>query len=447
MVRRSRALWWGAMASLLVGVIAFGSGMLVALYWGNTLPLASILGPASGARSATPGDLRSTFQVYWEAWNLVEKNFYRKEPLDHQEMVYASIEGMLRSLDDDATRFERPEAAEKSRESMAGQFEGIGAYVEWKEGQFLIVSPIEGSPAERAGIQPGDIIVKVDDMELASLLADLEAAAATQKGVSLIRGPKGTQVKLTIRRPSTDELIDLVITRDTLPEISVRAKMLEGQIAYIQMTQFTGTTTGQLDAALNDLLSKSPRGIILDLRNNPGGLLPTAQETLGRFLNGGVALYEEFGNGTLEEKPVLRSSGAPKAFDLPMVVLVNGGSASASEIVAGALRDRNRATLLGEKSYGKGSVQTVERLSDDSSARITIAHWLTPNRSEIHKVGLMPEYFVPYVTDEKYHVELPQVRPTDPTATTDSQLWWALRLLTSDETPPPVPTPTAAPAE
>ena len=448
MVRKSRAVWWGAAVSLLVGVIAFGSGMAVALMWGGTMPLAGLLGPSSSARQATPGDLRQQFGVYWETWNLVERSFYRKEPLDQQEMVYASIEGMLRSLGDDATVFQRPEQAQQTRVAMSGKWEGIGAYIELKDGQIAIIAPIEESPAERAGLKAGDIILSVDDAELAPLLAEIDPAEATQKAVSLIRGPKGTHVKLHVLRPESGERLEFVITRDALPDISVRARMLDEEVAYIQMSGFNGTTTSQLDKALTTLLPRKPRGIILDLRNNPGGLLTTAREVLGRFLDGGTALYEEFGDGRLDEMPVLRSAGDPLVSDVPVIVLQNGGSASASEIVAGALRDRRRAALVGEKSYGKGSVQSVEQLSDDSSARITTAHWLTPSRMEIHKLGLTPDYLVAPSDDARYKVSIPKVLPNDPETVNDAQLWWAIEMLTGGRRPPieaSVVSPTATP--
>jgi len=444
MIRASRAFWWGIVASLLVGIVAFGSGMAVALRWGTILPLANILGPASAAQRATPDDLRSRFNVYWETWNLVERSFYRKAPLNHQDMVYASIEGMLQSLGDENTRFERPVDAEKTRQSMAGQWEGIGAILDLKDGKILIVTPLESSPAERAGLQGGDVIVKVDDAPLAPLLASPDPAAL-QKVVSLIRGPKGTTVKLVVQRPAADMPLEFVITRDTLPEISVRAKVLDGGIAYIQLTDFNGTTTGQLDKALNKILPQNPRGIILDVRGNPGGLLATAQEVLGRFLDGGIALIEQYGTGVEEKKQAVRGPGDPKAFDIPMVVLINGGSASASEIVAGALRDRGRAIVLGEKSFGKGSVQAVNQLSDASSARITIAHYLTPNRDDIHSIGITPQHVVPYATDEQYRVNFPPGLPTDPSSANDSQLWWAIQLLITNQTPPPPPNPTPTP--
>lgn len=439
MVRRSWAIWWVVCSSLLVGILAFVGGAATALYAGSALPFSTVIGPASAIQLSTPGDLRSNFRVYWETWNLVERNFYRKEPLDQQEMVYASIEGMLKSLGDEATFFQRPEVAEKTRESMSGKFEGIGAYIEWKDGQLRIIAPIEDAPAERGGILAGDVILAVNGAELAPLLVDLDAAAATQKAAGLIRGPQGTPVKLLILRPNTDEPIEFTIIRDAVPVISVRGKVIDGDIAYIQITEFKATTVSELDKTLRKLLVEEPKGVILDLRNNPGGLLTSAQEVLGRFLDGGTALYEEWSDGTLEAKTVMRNASDPKMFDIPMVVLVNEGSASASEIVAGALRDRDRASLLGEKTYGKGSVQSIERLSDDSSARITIAHWLTPNKHEIHHISIMPQYQVLYETEEKYHVPFPVGRPNDPQSANDSQLWWARKMLISGETPPEVP--------
>lgn len=446
MVRTSRAFWWGALTSIIVGIVAFASGVSVALHWGADLPFAGTLGPTSSVRRASPDNIEKAFEVYWQAWDLIEQEFYRDKPLDHQKMIYASVAGMMQSLQDEYTFFQEPEDASKTREQMEGQFEGIGAYIEYKNDQLIIVAPIEESPAEKAGLLAGDVVVRVNDADLAPQLANLDPDGATKEAVKLIRGPKGSTVKLTILRPSLNQTLEFSIIRDAVPHISVNAKMLDNGVAYLQITQFEGTTTGQLDRALKKLLEQKPSGLVLDLRNNPGGLLDTAQEVLGRFLPGGTALYERFANGQEEEFGVKRGAGAASNFDLPMIVLVNNGSASASEIVAGALSDRGRAVLLGEKSFGKGSVQSVRELVDTSSARITIARWLTPNKHEIHKKGLVPQHYVPFDDNERYRIALPQAKTTDPTEAKDSQLFWALKLLTTGEKPPEVvPTATAVP--
>ncbi len=443
MIRASRALALGTLVVLLVSVLAFAGGVAAALRWGKTMPFVATLGATAATQRTVPADLQGDFRVFWETWDLVERKFYRRTALDQREMVYGAIEGMLRSLDDPYTRFERPEDAEMTRERISGEFEGIGAYLEYREGKLLIVSPIEGSPAEKAGIQAGDQVLMVDGQELGPLLNGLAPAEASRKAANLIRGPKGTTVHLTLFRSSTGETLELAITRGSIPLPSVWQRLLDSRIGYIQISEFKATTTAELDQALDELLAQQPSGLLLDLRNNPGGLLHTAQEVLGRFLPAGVALYEEFGDGRQQALNIIYNGDGPRVLDLPMVVLTNQGSASAAEIVAGALRDHRRAALIGETTFGKGSVQTVERLRDRSSAHITVARWLTPNKDEIHMEGIDPEHYVPFLQEEQYQVELPQQRPNDPESVDDAQLWWALKLLTSQQTPAfPTPTPT-----
>ncbi len=446
MVRTSRAVAAGVLAGSLVAALAFLGGLAVALRWGDSLPqpLVAALLPVSGTGTTAPAEVRDRFAVFWEVWNKVDSKFYHTEPLDYQSMTYGAIRGMLQSLGDDYTVFEEPADAEQTRERMSGQFEGIGAYVEWKDGKLLIVSPIEESPAEKAGILAGDQVLKVDGAELAPQLDGFDATEAAREAARIIRGPKGSTVNLTIFRSSNNETLEIPIVRDAIPLISVRSKLLDNKIAYVTVSGFNETTTAELDRELEEMLAEQPSGLILDLRNNPGGLLGSAQEVIGRFVRDGVALREQFSSGRVEELSV--SSSDAGAFEVPMIVLINNGSASASEIVAGALRDHKRAILLGEKTFGKGSVQAVEQLSDGSSARITIARWLTPDGDEIHKVGIEPEYYVPLLQEEQYHVALPQERPTDPASVTDAQLWWAIKLLTGDQRPSfPSPTPTPTP--
>ncbi len=447
MIRRSRAWAQTVVVALAVAVVAFTAGVVVALRWGDTFPLAVATTQIASAQRTTPADQRANFAIFWEVWNLVDRKFYHTEPLNRQKMVHGAINGMLESLNDDYTVFEDASAAATTRERIAGEFEGIGAYIDYADDKLTIASPIEGSPAERAGLLKDDIVLKVDSTELGPLLRGLDRNQATAKAVSLIRGPKGSTVQLTVRRPATGETLEFAIQRDAVPLISVRSKLVD-QVAYIQISEFKETTTAELDQALNELLPQQPQGIVLDLRNNPGGLLLTAQDVLGRFLPDGTALIQEFGDGRTQTVAVRRDGNAPAAFDTPMVVLVNGSSASASEIVAGALRDRNRATLLGEKTFGKGSVQSVETLSGGASARITIAHWFTPNGDGIHHKGIDPQYYVPLVQDDHYRVVLPQRRAGDPAEVKDAQLWWAIQTLTTNERPTfPRPTPTDVAAD
>lgn len=446
MVRTSRAVAVGALVSGLIAIIAFVGGIAVAQRWGNSLPQVAAAGSSSAAQASTPEQAEADFKVFWQVWNLVDTKFYHKEPLDYRKMTYGAIEGMLKSLGDDYTFFEEPQAAEQTRERISGQIEGIGAYVEHKDNKLLILSPIEESPAEKAGVMAGDQILKVDDTDMAVYLDGLQGTEAARKAAELIRGPKGTAVKLTLFRESSNQTLELSIVRDAVPLISVRSYLLDGNVGYVQVSEFKDTTTGELDRQLKNLMAQQPKGVILDLRNNPGGLLTSGREMIGRFVPSGVALQEEFSDGRIENLEVKRDSGAADALSVPLIVLVNSGSASASEIVAGALRDHKRALLVGEKTFGKGSVQSIEPLEDDASARITIAHWLTPNGIEIHKKGLEPDYYIPFLQEDQYLIKFPQRRPTDPESAKDSQLWWAIKMLTSEERPTftaPTPTPSA----
>ncbi len=446
MVRTSHALIIGMITTFLIAIFAFIGGWTTSRAMGDAAlgTFITALAHREGEAS-TPTEVRDRFAVFWDVWSLVNEEFYHPEPLDEQQMVYGAIRGMLQSLGDDYTSFQEPEVAEQNRESMEGKFEGIGAYLQIVEGEVHIERPIKNSPAMKAGLQDGDVIVRVDGSELAPLIADLDDAEAAALAAKQIRGPKGSVVRLTIRRPPETSTFEVDITRDEVPLISVNAQMLEPNVGYIQITEFKATTTEEFDEALHELLPQQPDSLILDLRNNPGGYLTTAQEVLGRFYEG-PALYEEDNEGNLKELRTIQGPRDTRVYEMPVVVLVNGGSASAAEIVAGALRDRRpQTTLLGEISFGKGSVQNIHHLRDGSSARITIAHWLTPDQHAIHQVGITPDHIVPFAQDSQYAVACTgeQQPPEGQETCSDAQLSWALRLLTTSATPPPPePTPT-----
>lgn len=445
MVRTSHVFIVGSILAFLIAIAAFVGGWTASRAAGN-ISLGTFVGTMvdRGAESTTPGDVREQFAVFWDVWSLVQQEFYHREPLDQQRMVYGAIRGMLQALNDDYTSFQEPDIAAASRESMQGKFEGIGAFLKVQNGEVLIDRPIKNSPAIKAGLQSSDVIVKVDGVEMAPLLKGLSEAEAAAKAVTKIRGPKGSSVTLTLRRPPASETFDVTLVRDEVPLISVNAQMLADGVAYIQITEFKAPTTGELDAALRELLPQKPHSIVLDLRNNPGGFLNSAQEVLGRFYDG-TALFEENSNGELKELKTIAGPDDTRAYNVPMVVLVNGNTASAAEIVAGALRDRRSdTTLLGEKSFGKGSVQNIHQLRDGSSARITIAHWFTPNKSEIHKIGITPQYVVPGSQDAQYVVPCiaDKTPPEGQSTCSDAQLAWGLNILTRQATPPPPPAPT-----
>lgn len=448
MVRTSRAITIGVIVTLLVGVIAFAAGWVSARLVGIT-PVDTLLAHLFNRelRRTTPESARADFAVFWQVWDLVHAEFYREKPLDQQAMVYGAIKGMLASLGDEYTVFQEPDLAAQNRESMQGRFEGIGAYLRVQNGAIVIDRPFRNSPAERAGLRAGDVVVAVDGEELAALIAGLPDEEATAKAAARIRGPKGTVVTLTIRRPPNPQPFEVPIVRDEVPIITVHAQMLDNHVAYIQITEFKATTTQLLDEALRELIPQQPRSVVLDLRNNPGGFLTTAQEVLGRFYDG-VALYERENGGIEKELRTIPGPADTRLYDIPMVVLINNGSASAAEIVAGALRDRRPNTILiGERSYGKGSVQNIHHLRDGSSARITIAHWLTPNRNEIHRIGITPQYEVAASDDAQYAVPcVADRRPVEGRTTcADAQLAWGLNVLAGITPPPPPRTSTLSP--
>lgn len=415
---RSRVLITTIAVIIAVVILAgvFSSGFIVGRMLApesstQALSILSSLGDptseTSGQETGTPEDLQGLFEPFWQAWDLVH-NQYVDQPVDNEVMMRGAIKGMLEALGDPHTSYMDPEQNKMLNTQLQGeeQYTGIGAWVDTTSEYLTIISPMPGSPAEKAGLRPEDKIIAVDGEDMTGIDGEL-----VRKKVI---GPAGSTVRLTIAREG-QEPFDVTLERASITVPSIEARMLEDNIAYVRLFTFGDKTAEDLKTALEDLSEKNPSGIILDLRYNGGGYLETAIDVASQFIDDGVIMYEEYGDGT---RKTYEARGNGLTTDLPMVVLVNEGSASASEIVAGAIQDRQRGSLVGVKSYGKGSVQLPTELKDDGGAvRITIARWLTPNGRTIHQTGLDPDYVVE-ITEE------------DQAANRDPQLDKAIELLT-----------------
>ena len=400
-MNRTVKLVLGSLVGLLLLTGVFSAGMLVGNLIPATeqLPIIRDLIPVVPTvepeqQSATPEEYQTLFVPFWEAWNIVHNQFV-DQPLDDVALMRGAIRGMMDAVGDKQTFYMDPVVYETETSALSGEYEGIGAYVD-TDGEYLtIISPIEGSPAEAAGLKPGDQIIAINGVDMTGTTPE----QARQK----VLGPAGTTVILTVTREGEADSLEFILTRARITIPSVTGEMLENNIAYVDINQFGEKTTGELSAVLDELLAQNPSGIIIDLRNNPGGYLHTSVEVASEFIDSGVILYEQYGDGNRDTYNAL---GNGRATEFPIVVLVNEGSASASEILAGALQDYERAQLVGVQSYGKGSVQQWVPLSDEQgAARVTIARWLTPEERLIDGIGLTPDFIVE-ITEEDFANEL-----------------------------------------
>ncbi len=331
--------------------------------------------------------------LFWSVWRLLDRHYIDREKLDIRTMVFGAVSGLVDSVGDPYTSFMTPQDTTSFQNALSGTLEGIGAQLEMKAGQVTVVAPLKGSPAEKAGLRAKDIIVGVDKKLLDGLTLD--------GVVSLIRGPKGTDVTLSIIRPPNLTPFTITVTRDAIHIPSVESKVIKtqtGSIGYIALNQFGDDSVTELRKALLEFPLKDLKGIVLDLRFNGGGYLDSAVDLVSMFVSSGKVVSVEGREGVLEVHAV---SGSPIMPDIPLVVLINAGSASASEITAGALQDHKRATIIGTQSYGKGTVQEVVDLPGGSSLRVTIAHWLTPSGHNLGKTGVTPDIIIDR-TPEQY---------------------------------------------
>jgi carboxyl-terminal processing protease len=383
----------GAVLGLVLAFALFGGGLALGASTPalqqvirQALPVTEVkapIVPLPSSASEPGGAEQELFDPFWQAWRIVHDEFV-DQPLDDPALMRGAIRGMLSALGDDHTGYMDPDEFQQANIELEGEYEGIGAWVD-QGGEYLtIVSPMRGSPAEKAGLLPGDWVVAVDGEDMTGLDGSLV--------IQRIMGPAGTSVTLTIRREGTLEPFDVTLERASISVPSVEGEMVEGDIAYIQLLTFGDQTTSDLRRTIKDLLGQDPRGLILDLRGNGGGYLATSIEVASEFIPEGVILTERFGDGT---EQVYRARSGGVATDIPLVVLIDGGSASASEIVAGAIQDLERGQLVGTTSFGKGSVQNWIPLDNSQGAvRVTVARWYTPSGRLISKEGLTPDVIV-----------------------------------------------------
>lgn len=383
--------------------MALTGGLVIVIV--GALALTAVGAFLAGYLAARPAD-RDELEVFDEAWTLVERDFYYPLP-EGKDRAYGAIQGMLATLNDPHTLFLPPVDAAHDTAVMQGQVGGVGAIVSQNEaGEALVVEVRRGWPAEQAGVRAGDVILKVNGEDLTGKSLD--------EAVTLIKGPLGEEVTLTLRREGTPQPFDLSMERG---QINVYGTMLDGGVAYISMDLFTSTAPNDLQQALDRLLPEDPRALIFDLRGNSGGFLNESLDIADLFLPQGPIATEKLTTGETRQ---FDASSGDVAEAIPLVVLVDGRSASASEIVAGAIQDRERGILIGQRTYGKGSVQVLHMLSDGSQLRVTQGAWYTPNQTPIERRDDQPGGLLPDIVVEV---------PAQPVPGADPELDAALRYI------------------
>lgn len=412
----TRRGWFTLAAVLMIPVaLALGVGGGVVL---QREVLDEVFVPPGIPENAVP-----QFQLIGEAWKLIRRRYIDQAAAQPWDLAYGAIRGMVQTLGDVGhSRFLTPEMAERHQDFTRGVYEGIGAYVEMREGQVVIVAPIDGSPAQEAGLQAGDVIVSVNGEEVTGKPLD--------QVVEEITGPAGTEVTLTIRRPETGETRTLTLERASVNVDRVQWTQLpDSDVAYIRISAFSQGVTQELEEALNGIDEADIDGYILDLRNNPGGLLSEAVGVTSRFLADGTVVLRRQADDEVISVPV--EEEVPKWTETEMVILINEGTASAAEIVTGALQDAGRATVVGQTTFGAGTVLNQFELSDDSVILLAVEEWLTPAEREIWRKGLAPDVAVALPEGV---APLISFRGEDPTAEAlqesgDTQLLRALDIL------------------
>ena len=394
-----------AVSALLI-VIIFGLGLVV----GRSHRQASAEAPAYIENAEGEVD----FGAFWNAWRVLEDKYPFDDAPDAEARLYGAIQGLARAYEDPYTIYLPPEDNELFNEDLSGEFSGVGMEIGLRDDAITVIAPLKGTPAEQAGILPGDIIYEINGESAMNL--------TTEEAVEIIRGPRGTTVTITVLRSGQFEPIEIDIVRDIISIPTLDTSMPADGVFMIQLYNFIGDVNAQFNAAMQEFIRSNADKLILDLRNNPGGFLQSSISIASWFLPLGELIVKEDLGPDAPKQPEFRSLGTTSRIgrDFDMVVLINQGSASASEIVAGALQEQGRATLVGEQTFGKGSVQEVVPLPDDTALKITVARWLTPNGTSISENGLLPDVEVER-TFEDFQNEL------------DPQLDMAIEIITTND--------------
>lgn len=337
------------------------------------------------------------FQLFWDLWSDIKKN-YVHQPVNDIDLFYGAMEGLLEATGDQYSSFFTPETAAAFDEELSGSFSGIGVEIGRRNDVLVVISPLEGSPGDIAGLKPGDIIISIDDEDALTISLD--------EAVSRIRGEEGTTVKLTVLSENADEPRDIVITRSKIENIGMRWDIRDDGIAHLRLSAFDQDTENLLNKFIKEAQAAEVRGIVLDLRNNPGGFLEMSIEVASEWIEDGIIVREK---DLADDDRVHQARGKARLANIPTVVLVNQGSASASEIVAGALKDHGVAELVGRTTFGKGSVQKYEQLQDGSAYRLTVALWLTPDGIQIDHEGITPDIEIEMTEDDYNNDRDPQL--------------------------------------
>lgn len=370
---------------LLLGVFSLGA------YFGyNRRP--EVVKISSVINKDKPSEIVADFEPFWKVWNVLnDKSIYGGD-ISNQDRVWGAAAGLASSLGDPYTVFLPPEENKAFQEEILGSFEGIGAEIGMKDKILTIIAPLKNTPAFYSGLKSGDKIIKIDDVSTYEMTVD--------KAISLIRGERGTNVTLTILRDGENETRNIVITRDKIEVPSLETKMRDDGVFVISFYSFSDKSTEFFRNALIEFLGSGSNKLIIDLRGNPGGYLDSAINIASWFIDQGKVIVSENFKDSVD--PIIHRSRGPKMFDdsFSLVVLIDGGSASASEILAGALKEHGVATLVGEKTFGKGSVQELVKITNETSLKVTVASWFTPNGVSISENGLEPDVLIPLTIED-----------------------------------------------